>query len=145
MRLFRRVKRIPPKYNHFPLSENMAQTVNDTKTTLVAIKAVIIMLGSTKITCSSSGPIPTPVNEANPRRYPTRLVIPLPLSSGVDINRKKHTRAPIAERKPACKMLVNKCTEAPTPAAKVDIARQAYTFLRCCLTGGSLKQTKNNY
>lgn len=119
------VNSVPPKYNHDPLSESIEQTVKDTKTTEVPMKAVTIMLGSTIITCSSSGPIPTPVNAENPSRYPTRLVIPLPLSSGVDISRKKNTRAPMADSRPACRMLVKRCVAAPTPAARVDIARQA--------------------
>lgn len=63
----------------------------------------------------------------------------LPLSSGVIISKMKHANAPAADINPAWSMLVKRCIEDPMAAAIVDIAKQAYTFFKCCLTGCSLK------
>lgn len=60
MRTDRNDIRVPPRYSHFPRSANMAERLNDTNINVEAKNAVGIILGSTWITYSKSGPIPKP-------------------------------------------------------------------------------------
>jgi len=52
--------KVPPRYNHFPRSANMAEILNDVNTNVEAKNAVGMILGSTWMTYSKSGPIPRP-------------------------------------------------------------------------------------
>lgn len=52
--------KVPPRYNHFPRSANMAEILNDVNTNVEAKNAVGMILGSTWMTYSKSGPTPRP-------------------------------------------------------------------------------------
>ena len=67
------------------------------------------MLGSILITISSRGPIPSPVRNENPRRYPNRICLFFPLS-GVPNRAKISPIVPSVDKNPACKIEVYKCT-----------------------------------
>lgn len=61
----RTVMSVPPKYSQEPRAAKRAEAEKDTKTTAVLMRAVTMMLGSSRTTRSSNGPMPIPVNNTD--------------------------------------------------------------------------------